>query len=69
MYQTVMDTIGKPIVFNICMLGAVIAIIGLVKPESIPRVLETRIPPSFLEMNRGALDTGINIVQNLINQS
>jgi 2-oxoglutarate ferredoxin oxidoreductase subunit gamma len=69
MYQAVMDAIGKPIVFNICMLGAVIAITGLVKPESIIRVLETRIPPSFLEMNRKALDIGIRIVQNLNNPS
>jgi len=65
MYQAVMEAIGKPIVFNICMLGAVIAIIGIVKPESILRVLETRIPPAFLEMNRKALDLGIRIVETL----
>jgi 2-oxoglutarate ferredoxin oxidoreductase subunit gamma len=65
MYQAVMDSIGKPIVFNICMLGAVIAITGLVKPESIIRVLETRIPPSFLEMNQKALDIGIKLAQDL----
>ena len=29
MFQTVMDKIGKPIVFNICMLGAVIEMIDL----------------------------------------
>jgi len=69
MYQAVIEKIGKPIVFNICMLGAVIAITGLVKPESIIRVLETRIPPSFLEMNRKALDIGIRIVQDLNNPS
>jgi len=69
MYQAVIEKIGKPIVFNICMLGAVIAITGLVKPESIIRVLETRIPPSFLEMNQKALDIGIGIVQNLNNPS
>jgi len=67
MYQAVMEAIGKPIVFNICMLGAVIAIIGIVKPESILRVLEIRIPPAFLEMNRKALDIGIKIVQDLEN--
>ena len=32
MYETVMDKIGKPIVFNICMLGAVVALTDLVKP-------------------------------------
>ena len=65
MYQAVMEAIKRPIVFNICMLGAVIAITGLVKPESIISVLETRIPPSFLEMNQKALDIGIKIVQDL----
>ena len=69
MYRSVMEGIGKPIVFNICMLGAVIALTGLVRPESIIRVLETRIPPSFLEMNQKALDLGIKIVQDLNNPS
>jgi 2-oxoglutarate ferredoxin oxidoreductase subunit gamma len=68
MYQAVMETIGKPIVFNICMLGAVIALTGLVRPESIIRVLETRIPLSLLEMNQQALDIGINIAQHLENR-
>lgn len=61
MYQTVMDNIGKPIVFNICMLGAVIELTNLVKPESIIKVLETRIPPAFLDMNRQALNLGIEL--------
>ncbi len=61
MYQTVMDHIGKPIVFNICMLGAVIALWELVKPESIMKVLKTRIPPEFLDMNRQALNLGIEL--------
>ena len=59
MYETVMAEIGKPIVFNICMLGAVIALTGLVKPESIMKSLENRIPADFLDMNRKALDIGI----------
>lgn len=59
MYQTVMEKIGKSIVFNICMLGAVVGITQLVKPESILKVLETRIPKNFLEMNRQALDLGL----------
>ena len=61
MYQTVMDNIGKPIVFNICMLGAVIELTNLVKPESIIKVLETRIPPAFLDINRQALNLGIKL--------
>jgi len=59
MYETVMAKIGKPIVLNICMLGAVIALTGLVKPESIMKVLAHRIPQDFLDMNRQALDVGL----------
>ena len=61
MYRTVMEAIGKPIVFNICMLGAVVGLTGLVRPESIMKVLETRIPSGFLEMNRRALDLGLQL--------
>jgi len=61
MYETVMAEIGQPIVFNICMLGAVIALTGLVKPESIMKSLEKRIPADFLDMNRKALDIGIGL--------
>jgi 2-oxoglutarate ferredoxin oxidoreductase subunit gamma len=59
MFQTVMEKIGKPIVFNICMLGAVIQLIDLVRPESVMKVLENRTPPGFLEMNREALNLGM----------
>ena len=61
MYQTVMEKIGRPIVFNICMLGALIGITDLVKPESIKKVLKTRIPSDFLEINEQALDLGIKL--------
>jgi 2-oxoglutarate ferredoxin oxidoreductase subunit gamma len=61
MYQTVMDRIGKPIVFNICMLGAVTALTGVVRPESIMEVLKVRISENVLEMNRQALDIGLEL--------
>jgi 2-oxoglutarate ferredoxin oxidoreductase subunit gamma len=63
LYRTVMDKIGKPIVFNICMLGAVIGLTELVTPESIIKVLENRIPHSFLEMNREALHIGMEFAE------
>ena len=63
MYQTVMDRIGKPIVFNICMLGAVVGLTQLVRPESIMKVLEQRIPSGFIEMNRQALELGLEMGQ------
>lgn len=59
MYETVMEKIGKPIVFNICMLGALVALTDLVQPESILKVLKTRIPESFIEINQKALEAGM----------
>ncbi len=61
MYQAVMDKIGKPIVFNICMLGAVAALTRLVREESLIKILEERIPPAFLVMNRKALELGLEL--------
>jgi len=65
MYETVMDRIGKPIVFNICMLGAVVGLTQLVRAESIMKVLEQRIPSGFIEMNRQALELGLEMGQGV----
>jgi len=64
MYETVMEKIGKPIVFNICMLGTIIGLTDLVRSQSIMKTLETRIPSGFLEMNRKALELGIALGEN-----
>ncbi len=61
MYETVMDKIGNKIVFNICMLGVVVGLTDLVHPESIMKVLKTRIPHRFLEMNHQALNLGMEL--------
>jgi 2-oxoglutarate ferredoxin oxidoreductase subunit gamma len=61
MYENVMEKIGKPIVFNICMLGSVIRMTELVAPDSIMKVLETRILPDFLAINRQALELGLEL--------
>jgi len=63
MYQTVMEKIGKPIVFNICMLGALIELTDLVKPDSILAVLKEKIAPDFMTMNQEALGTGIRLAR------
>jgi 2-oxoglutarate ferredoxin oxidoreductase subunit gamma len=47
------------------MLGAVIGLTKLVRPESIMKVLETQIPPSFLDINRQALDLGLKLSEGL----
>ena len=64
MYDEVMEKIGKPVVFNICVLGALIGLTGLVKPESIMKVLETRITRDYVKMNRQALDIGLLLTES-----
>jgi 2-oxoglutarate ferredoxin oxidoreductase subunit gamma len=61
MHRAVMDKIGNPIVLNVCMLGAMIGLTGLVGAESIKGVLETKIPVDFLEINKRALEIGLQL--------
>lgn len=64
MYQAVMDQIGKPIVFNICMLGVLIGLTELVKAESITKVLEQKIDPKFMGFNEKALAIGLQLADS-----
>jgi 2-oxoglutarate ferredoxin oxidoreductase subunit gamma len=45
------------------MLGAVISLTEIVRPESIMKVLATRIPKGFIEMNQKALELGMALGQ------
>lgn len=59
MYERVMEEIGKPIVYNICSLGALIGITELLEPNALLKVLEKRIPEDFLQMNIRAFGIGL----------
>jgi len=48
------------------MLGAVIGLTQVFKTESIMKVLETKIPPGFLEMNKKAFTEGVNIGREIL---
>lgn len=61
MYENVMEKIGKPIVFNICVLGALVGISELVKPESVLKAIGERVPKDFIEMNTEALNIGYEL--------
>lgn len=61
MYERVMEEIGKPIVFNICVLGALIGISDLVRTESVMKVISQRVPKDFVEMNNKALSIGFEL--------
>jgi 2-oxoglutarate ferredoxin oxidoreductase subunit gamma len=56
--QTVKEKIGNPVVLNICLLGAIVGLTRIVRLESVAKVLETRIPEGFLDLNRQALQLG-----------
>lgn len=59
MYEQVMDKIRKPVVYNICMLGALIGITEILEPNTVMLVLEKRIPQDFLKINIRAFDLGL----------
>ena len=68
MYQTIMDQIGNPIVLNTCMLGALIGLTNVIKTESILKVLETRLPPDFLDMNKKAFEIGLDLAEKYLEE-
>ena len=61
MYEAVMEKIGRPIVLNICMLGALIGLTELVKPESIVKALRKKVDPKFMAFNEEALEIGLRL--------
>lgn len=61
LYRTVMEKINNPIVLNICMLGAVIALTGAVHQASVMKVLQDRIAAAYLRMNHEALELGLEL--------
>ncbi len=65
-YAKVMEKIGKPIVFNICMLGAFVEITGIVRGESVIKVLSEKIPSGFIDLNKKAFKLGSELVRQNI---
>lgn len=61
MYETIKREIGKPVVFNICMLGCVSAITDVVRPESVVKALKNHIPANYLAMNMKAFKLGLGL--------
>jgi len=59
MYDSVMEKIGKPVVFNICVLGALIGITEVVKPQAVMATVIDRVPKDFVDLNNRAFDLGL----------
>jgi 2-oxoglutarate ferredoxin oxidoreductase subunit gamma len=67
MFRTVMEKIGNSVVFNMCLLGAVVALTDILKPESIVKAMERRLEHKFPEVNRRALDLGLRLGKESMN--
>lgn len=61
MYENVMAEIGKPVVFNICVLGSLIGITELIRPESVMAAVADRVPKDFIELNTRAFELGLTM--------
>jgi len=61
LYKTVLDKIGRPEGFNICTLGAIIGLTGLVKPEAVIKSLKTRFNNKIFKDNQRAFELGLKL--------
>lgn len=63
MYENVLEVFGKPQVLNICVLGALVALTGVVEPAAIEKNLAERFAPAFHENNKKALRMGMDMAK------
>jgi len=61
MYNQVMEQIGKAIVFNICVLGALVGLTGMIRPNSLLSTIKERVPRDFVAMNTQAFEIGLDL--------
>ena len=61
LHQTVVEEIGSPVALNICVLGALIGMCGIVKKKSIEKTLAAKFPAAFIAGNQMALDLGFEM--------
>ncbi|GAB6093980.1 2-oxoacid:ferredoxin oxidoreductase subunit gamma [Desulfatiferula olefinivorans] len=59
MHSAMTDHPATPAGYNICVLGAFLALTRVVRPESVARVLEARMPKASLSANLEALERGL----------
>lgn len=64
MHERVLETFKKPQVFNICVLGALIQLTGVVAPAAVEKTLRARFDERFFENNKKALLMGIEMAKD-----
>jgi 2-oxoglutarate ferredoxin oxidoreductase subunit gamma len=65
-YEQVMAQLGKPIVFNIAVLGALLGIAPLVQEDSLLAVVKNRVPKDFVELNTKAFRLGLALGKSVV---
>lgn len=63
-YKTVKDKIGKSVILNICVLGAIIELTGLIRLESVKELIQEKFDKSLHEINFYALDLGAELLKS-----
>lgn len=69
MHDTVSAQIGNLMVLNSCMLGALLGLRPLVRPESVLTVLARHVPGQFMDINRRAFCSGLELTKAEKNRS
>jgi 2-oxoglutarate ferredoxin oxidoreductase subunit gamma len=59
MYERVMEKIGKPVVFSICVLGALIGITEVIRSKSVMAAVAGKVPKDFVDLNNRAFDLSL----------
>jgi 2-oxoglutarate ferredoxin oxidoreductase subunit gamma len=62
MIKTATEDIGKMVVANIVALGAIVKITQCVSVKAIENAVSSRVPKQFLELNKKALEMGLELV-------
>jgi 2-oxoglutarate ferredoxin oxidoreductase subunit gamma len=56
------DNLGRRMIANMVMLGALIKISGLIEQEAIEKAVADMVPANTIELNKEAIETGSNLV-------
>ena len=64
MYDAIVDNLKAPITHNICMLGVFTEKTKIISEEAIMKVIEKRVPPKFIDLNRKAFALGVELAKN-----
>lgn len=62
--KTATEKLGKPMVANMVALGVIYAITNVINRESLEKAVLSRVPQGTEELNKRALDEGINLIMN-----